>query len=139
MDDLADIHPRNKKDVGERLARWALAKDYGRTDVEVSGPVFQRMEISGARAILHFDHIGGGLVASDGKALTWFTVAGADGKFFPGVATIEGDTVVVASPGVPAPAVVRFAWDEAARPNLSSKAGLPAGPFRTNNPFTKTP
>ncbi len=139
VDDLADIHPRNKKDVGERLARWALTKDYGRTDIEVSGPVFQRMETSGARAILHFEHLGGGLVASDGKALTWFNVAGADGKFYPGVAVIEGDTVVVSSKHVAVPMVVRFAWDEAARPNLANKAGLPAVPFRTNNPFGKVP
>jgi sialate O-acetylesterase len=139
VDDLMDIHPRNKKDVGERLARWALANDYGRGGLEVSGPVFERMEISGPRAILHFGHLGGGLTASDGKALTWFNVAGVDGKYFPGVAVIEGDTVVVSSPRVAAPAAVRFAWDEAARPNFANKAGLPAVPFRTNNPFSGSP
>jgi sialate O-acetylesterase len=139
VDDLMDIHPRNKKDVGERLARWALVNDYGRTGIEVSGPVFQRMEIAGGRAVLHFDHLGGGLVAADKKTLTWFVIAGADGKFFPGRATIDGDTVVVSSASVPAPAVVRFAWDEAARPNLANQAGLPASPFRTDDPFTAKP
>ncbi len=135
VDDLADIHPRNKKDVGERLARWALTKDYGRKDIEVSGPVFQRMDVSAGRAILHFDHVGGGLVASDGKPLNWFAVAGADGKFFSATAAIENDTVIVRSERVPVPAVVHFAWDEAARPNFANQAGLPAVPFRTDNPF----
>ena len=135
VDDLTDIHPRNKKDVGERLARLALAGDYGRADLVTSGPVFSRMEIAGARAILHFDHLASGLRSTDGKPLTWFTVAGTDGVFFPAAATIEGDTIVVTSPRVPAPAVVRFAWDEAARPNLSNTAGLPAQPFRTDDPF----
>ena len=134
VDDLADIHPRDKKDVGERLARWALAKDYGRNDIEVSGPLFTQMEVQGNRAILHFDHVGGGLVSSDAKPLTWFDMAGADGKIFPGAAVIEGDTVVVTSPRVPAPAIVHFAWDEAARPNFANKAGLPGVPFRTDGP-----
>jgi sialate O-acetylesterase len=133
VDDLMDIHPRNKKDVGERLARWALANDYARSGVEVSGPVFQRLEISGERAVLHFEHVDGGLVTKDGKAPTWFTVAGADGKFFPAIATIEGETVTVSSPRVSTPAVVHFAWDEAAQPNLMNKAGLPARPFRTDH------
>jgi sialate O-acetylesterase len=138
VDDLNDIHPRNKQDVGERLARCALAKDYGKSGIEVSGPVFRRMEISGTRAILHFDHAEGGLVASDQKPLTWFTIAGADGIFYPGTAVIDGDTVAVNSPRVAAPTLVRFAWDEAARPNLANRAGLPAVPFRTNNPFLAT-
>lgn len=136
-EDLFDIHPRNKKDVGERLARWALAKDYGQTAVEVSGPVFREMEVSGSSAILRFDHLGGGLASRDNKPLTWFTISGADGAFHPATAKIDGDTVVVTSPRVSTPKVVRFGWDEAARPNLINKAGLPAVPFRTDNPFRK--
>ena len=137
-DDIADIHPRNKKDVGERLARWALAKDYGQSGLEVSGPVFRELKISGPRAVLHFDHLGGGLVATGGKStLSWFTLAGADGYFYPTTAVVEGETVVVTSPLVPAPVAVRFAWDEAARPNFANAAGLPAVPFRTDRPATK--
>lgn len=138
VDDLTDIHPRNKKDVGERLARWALAKDYAQAGIEVSGPVFERMEIDGPRAILHFTHLGGGLITTDGKTPSWFTIAGADGKFFPATAAIEGDTVVVSSPRVLEPKIVRFAWDEAAQPNLANKARLPALPFRTNRPVAPT-
>lgn len=132
VDDLSDIHPRNKLDVGERLARLALARDYGRADVVWSGPVLRSAEFSGERAVLRFDHAEGGLVATDQKPLSWFAVAGADGRFFPGSARIEGDAVVVTSPLVTAPAAVRFAWDEAARPNLANAAGLPALPFRVD-------
>ncbi len=131
VDDLADIHPRNKRDIGERLANLALAKDYGRADVVWSGPVFRSIEFAEGRATVRFDHAEG-LVATDKKPLNWFTVAGADGRFFPGAAEIVGDTVVVGSPHVPRPAVVRFAWDEAARPNLANGAGLPALPFRSD-------
>ncbi len=131
VDDLADIHPRNKRDIGERLARLALAKDYGRADLVWSGPVFRSVKFEQDRAILHFDHADG-LASADKKPLGWFTVAGADGRFFPGQAEIVGDAVVVGSPHVPAPAVVRFAWDEAARPNLVNGAGLPALPFRSD-------
>jgi sialate O-acetylesterase len=137
VDDLTDIHPRDKKDVGERLANWALAGDYGRKDIEGSGPMFHGMEVQGEKAILHFDHVGGGLVSKDKKPLTWFDLAGADGVFYPGTAVIDGDTVVVTSPKVTAPTAVHFAWDEAACANLFNKAGLPAVPFRTDGPFGK--
>jgi sialate O-acetylesterase len=135
VDDLTDIHPRDKKNVGERLAQWALAKDYERKEVEASGPLFRRMKIENNKAILQFDHIGGDLVCRGNRSLNWFVVGGADGTFYPGNATIEGDTVVVTSPKVSAPTVVRCAWDEAARPNFFNKAGLPAVPFCTDNPF----
>ncbi len=133
-DDLSDFHPRDKKSVGERLAAWALVNEYGRKGIEVSGPFFRRMEVKGSKAVLRFDHIGGGLVSKDARPLDWFTISGADGKFVPGVAEIEGDTVVVTSPQVAVPKVVRFAWDESAQPNFFNKAGLPAVPFRTDNP-----
>jgi sialate O-acetylesterase len=135
VDDLMDIHPRNKKDVGERLARWALAKDYGKTGIVVSGPIYRGMTVEGGKAMLSFDYVGGGLAASDDKPLTWFAVAGADGRFYPATAEVVGDRLAVSSPAVPAPAVVHFAWDEGARPNFVNKAGLPASPFRTDNPF----
>jgi sialate O-acetylesterase len=135
VDDLFDIHPRNKREVGERLARLALARAYGRKDVVDSGPVFRRMEIHDGRALVYFDAVAGGLVAKNSQPLSWFVIAGADGKFFPANAVIEDDHLVVSSARVPAPAVVRFAWDEAAQPNLFNQAGLPAVPFRTDNPF----
>ena len=69
---------------------------------------------------------------SDGKPLDWFVVAGADGQFYPGLAEIDGDHIRVTSPRVPEPRVVRFGWDEGARPNLMNGAGLPASPFRTD-------
>ncbi|MDC7682117.1 sialate O-acetylesterase [Asticcacaulis sp. BYS171W] len=131
VDDLADIHPRNKKDVGERLAGWALAKTYGRSDLVFSGPRFKSMAISEGRAILTFDFVGGGLASRDKKPITWFAVAGADGVYFPAKAEISGDQIIVSSPFVSEPMDVRFAWDEGARSNLMNKEGLPAWPFRT--------
>jgi sialate O-acetylesterase len=131
-DDVHNHHPRDKRSVGERLAAWALAKDYGRPNVVFSGPKFKSMEVKGNAAIISFDYADGGLVSRDGKPLTWFTIAGADGKFVPATAAIDGDTVVVTSPDVSVPTTVRFAWDELAMPNLSNKAGLPALPFRSD-------
>jgi sialate O-acetylesterase len=133
-DDLRDIHPRDKKSVGTRLANLALAKSYGRRDIEPFGPSYRAIAIRDGRAVLSFDHASG-LAARDGGALTWFEIAGADGRYLPGTATIDGDRIVVASPGVPRPVSVRFAWSEAAQPNLVNKAGLPAVPFRSEHPI----
>lgn len=135
VDDLFDIHPRNKQEVGRRFALLALARTYGRSEVVCEGPEFRRLEVRGDRAILHFDGVDGGLMSRDGKALSWFTVAAAGGEFQPAAAEIERDTVVVHSPRVARPAVVRFAWDEGARPNLCNRAGLPALPFRSDGPI----
>ena len=90
------------------------------------------MEVSGPAIRLKFSHLGGGLVAKDGP-LKWLSIAGADGKFVPGEAKIEGDTVVVTGAGVTAPAAVRYAWDSYPEGcNLYNAAGLPAAPFRTD-------
>jgi sialate O-acetylesterase len=132
-----NMHPPRKKEVGERLALWALAQDYGRKDIEPSGPLFRSMKVKRDQAILEFDHIGGGLIASDNQPLNWFTIAGADGKFVPATAVIKGKTVVVSSTQVADPTAVRFAWSEAASPNFFNKDGLPASPFRTDNPLTQ--
>jgi sialate O-acetylesterase len=125
-----DIHPKNKQEVGRRLALAARAIAYGE-DVEFEGPTFKSMEIQGSRAILHFDHVGGGLEANDGP-LKGFAIAGPDGKFVWGEATIDGDKVIVSSPKIDHPAAVRYAWADNPAANLNNKAGLPANPFRTD-------
>lgn len=125
-----DIHPTKKEPVGARLALAARALAYGEK-LEYSGPVFDAMKVSGPRAVLTFKHVGTGLVAKDG-ALKGFTIAGADKRFVPAKATIEGDTVVVSGEGVEVPAAVRFGWDNVPDGNLFNKEGLPASPFRTD-------
>jgi sialate O-acetylesterase len=137
--DLKDIHPTNKAPVGERLARIALAKDYGLTDVVYSGPMYRDMQVNGAQAEISFDDVGGGLTTRDGKAPDWFTIAGEDQHFVDATARIDGEKVVVSSPAVEHPAAVRFGWNEAAMPNLMNKAGLPASPFRTDDWPIATP
>ena len=129
---LKDIHPRNKQDVGKRLALGALAKDYGRKDLVYSGPLYKSMKVEGGKIVLSFDHVGGGLVARDGKPLSHFQIAGADKVFHPAEAAVEGDTVVVTCDGVKEPLAVRFGWHQLAEPNLMNKEGLPASPFRTD-------
>ena len=128
-----DIHPRNKQEVGRRLALDALAMTYGK-DVESSGPVFRAAEARGKSIRLTFDHLGGGLVAKGDGKLEGFAIAGADGKFRWADAAIEGDAVVVTSPEVEAPTQVRYAWADNPKCNLYNQAGLPAVPFRTDPP-----
>ena len=131
--DSLDIHPRNKKLVGERLSLWALQNQYGKKDVVVSGPLYKAMNVNGNRIEIDFDFVDGGLVANDGKELTEFTIAGDDQQFVPAKAVIEGPKVVVWNDAVVKPTAVRFAWKNVPQPNLFNKAGLPASPFRTDN------
>ncbi len=133
VNDLNDIHPRDKQSVGHRLALLARNKTYGQNIVS-SGPAFSGMKIRGDHIVLTFNHDNGGLASRDGGPLTWFTLAGADGKFVPADAKIVGDIVEVSAAGIKDPATVRFAWDETAQPNLVNGAGLPAEPFRTDSP-----
>jgi len=133
VDNIKDIHPQNKKDVGGRLALWALAKVYDKKDLVYSGPLYKGMKVEGSKVRLEFAHVGGGLKSRDGKPLTEFEVAGDDGKFVPAEATIDGDVVVVQARDVAKPAVVRFGWRNTANPNLMNKEGLPASPFQTEN------
>ena len=128
---LGDIHPRNKKDVGERLALWALAKDYGKKDLVYSGPLYKSMKVEGKKIRISFAHTGSGLKSRNGRPLNEFQIAGADGRFVPAKATIDGKTVVVESDRVASPTQVRFGWHKVAVPNLVNKEGLPASPFRT--------
>jgi sialate O-acetylesterase len=129
--DADDIHPKNKRDVGKRLALAALADTYGK-DVVGSGPWFRTMEIESGRIRLHFDHTDGGLKfkGSTGQS---FAVAGADQKFFWAKAEIDGDTIVVSSSEVPHPLAVRYAWDNNPEACLYNGAGLPAVPFRSDD------
>ena len=123
VDNIKDIHPKNKYDVGNRLALWALAKDYGKKDIVYSGPLFTKMTVEGERARLDFEHVGGGLKSRDGKPLNEFEVAGADGKFVPAEAVIDGKSVLVSAKGVSAGAsALRLAGD--GEPELDECRGL---------------
>jgi hypothetical protein len=104
--DAADVHAKNKRDVGGRLALWARATVYGQK-IEYAGPTFAALEVKDGRAVVRFTHAEGGLVARGG-ALQGFSLAGADGRFVEAAAVIEGDTVVLTAPGVPAPAAVDY-------------------------------
>ncbi len=137
VNDLNDIHPRDKQSVGHRLALVARSKTYGEKNMVSSGPAFKRMKIEGNKAILKFENADGGLMSPNDASLSWFTIAGADGKFVAGNAIIVGDTVEVIADAVAKPVAVRFAWDETAQPNFFNKAGLPAEPFQTDQPTTK--
>ncbi len=125
-----DIHPDNKKDVGERMALAGLNLAYGE-DLVYSGPIYQNHKIDGNKVKISFSHIGSGLVTDDGEALSGFAIAGEDKKFIWANAKIEGSEVVVWSEEIPNPKYVRYAWaDNPDNPNLYNKEGLPASPFR---------
>jgi sialate O-acetylesterase len=129
--DVKDIHPRNKKDVGLRLARWARAQTYGEKDLVHSGPLFQSAAREGSALRVRFAHAGG-LQARGGEP-TCFTVAGADREFKPATARIEGDSVRVSHPEIPEPVAVRLGWSDTDEPNLFNGTGLPASPFRSDD------
>ncbi|MCP3917637.1 MAG: sialate O-acetylesterase [bacterium] len=121
-----DVHPKEKRVVGERLARWALADVYGK-DLVRSGPLFASLVCDGERARVRFEH-GTGLRAASGE-LIGFEVRAAEGAFVPATARLEGDEVVVTSPAVHAPAAVRYGWTPYSEGNLVNAAGLPASTF----------
>ena len=129
--DLNDIHPPRKKEVGERLALWALAKTYGQDKLVHSGPLFKSAKVEEGKIRVSFDHVGSGLMARNEKPLDSFQIGNADG-FVPAQAKIDGDTVLVWSDDVPKPLYVRFGWKNTAQPNLVNKEGLPASPFRSD-------
>jgi sialate O-acetylesterase len=127
-----DIHPKNKQDVGKRLALWTLARTYEK-DIVYSGPLFRSMKVEGGKIRLFFDHVGGGLVAAGGEQLKGFAVAGADRKFVWADAKIDGSTVVVSSENVAEPIAVRYAWADNPVCNLYNRENLPASGFRTDS------
>lgn len=129
--DARDIHPKNKQDVGARLARWALKQDYRKTDLVVSGPLYAGMEKKDGNLVLSFDYAEG-LKSRDGQKLKRFEIAGADGKWHWAEAVIEGETVVLSHDGLKDPVKARYAW--ASNPegaNLVNGEGLPASCFTT--------
>jgi sialate O-acetylesterase len=130
--DSNDIHPTRKGPVGERLALAARAVAYGES-LEYSGPVFDRLKIDGSRAVISFQHIGEGLIVQKpGSTLKGFTIAGANGKFIPAQAVIEGDTIIVTVKSITQPTAVRYAWAHVPDANLANRNGLPAVPFRSD-------
>lgn len=128
--DPRDIHPKNKRDVGRRLALLALAKTYCRNDLECHGPLYCGMKVDGSKATLFFNYADG--LASDGTP-SHFQIAGSDRVFHPAEARIDGETMVVWSRAVHAPVAVRFAFGAADQPSLYNRAGLPASSFRTDD------
>lgn len=130
--EVKDIHPTNKRDVGLRLARLALAETYGRNNLVAQSPRYVSMKTSSDKLTLSFAHAGKGLSSRDGKPLDGFLIAGSDQQFVPATAVIKKNKVLVSSESVKNPVAVRFAWSETANPNLINSAGLPALPFRTD-------
>ncbi|MEW6356015.1 MAG: sialate O-acetylesterase [Planctomycetota bacterium] len=129
-----DIHPKNKEDVGKRLALCALGTVYGK-EIVYSGPMYDSMKVEGNKIIVKFNHVGSGLTAKGGEPLKQFAIAGEDRKFVWADAKIEGkDTVVVSSDQVAKPVAARYAWaDNPEGCNLFNQEGLPASPFRTDD------
>jgi sialate O-acetylesterase len=123
-----NIHPKDKQDVGERLALAARAIAYGEHDLEYSGPLFQQVTQEPGVLRVWFTHAESGLTAKGG-ALEGFEVAGTDGKFVPATAKIDGATVIVGSPQVTAPKFVRYGWANSPKCNLYNQQNLPASPF----------
>ena len=132
--DASDIHPKNKQDVGYRLALAAQAIAYGR-DVIYSGPIYDSMAVEGEKVRLRFKYVYGGLVAKNwpSPTLSGFEIAGDDHKFVAAEAKIDGNTVVARSEKVAHPVAVRYAWAMNPSCNLYNRAGLPASPFRTDD------
>lgn len=130
--DSTDIHPRNKRITGERLARWALAKQYGKK-IAFSGPLYKSMKVKGNRVTLYFDFAGNRLKTPAGEPVRGFFIAGADARFYPAQAVIKGTTVELTASEVPHPVAVRYGWGTFFRINLYNDEGLPAVPFRTDS------
>ncbi len=129
---INDIHPKNKHDVGERLALWALAKTYGNEKIVCSGPLYHSMQFEYKGIRISFDYAETGLIKK-GESLTHFEIAGEDQIFYPAIAEIEGSTILVSSKKVPIPVAVRYGWTITSIPNLYNRGGLPAAPFRTDD------
>jgi sialate O-acetylesterase len=131
VDNVKDIHPQMKREVGDRLARYALAETYGVAGPEHRSPVYRSHRVEGSAVRVEFDSVPTTLVSRGGPP-TQFTVAGSEGRFVEAKAVIDGKAVVVSSPEVPTPVAVRFAFSSDAIPNLFTAEGLPVNLFRTD-------
>lgn len=130
VDDLKDIHPSYKWEVGWRLAKVALYKDYGMKNIIWSGPRVKEKEIVDNKIVLTFDHVGEGLQTINNKRVTWFEIADESGVYRHAIADIiDGNRVVVYHPEIEKPQKVRFGWHETAMPNLINSMDLPAVQF----------
>ncbi|MBD0831622.1 sialate O-acetylesterase [Aestuariibaculum sediminum] len=129
---INNIHPKNKQDVGKRLAQWALTKNYNDKGKAFSGPIYREVKKEGQKMVIYFDYAEDGLM-KNGDELTEFEICGADKIFIKARAKIKGDIVMVWHNKIKNPLAVRFAWNNKAEPNLYNKAGLPASCFRTDD------
>ena len=132
VDDTTNIHPENKKDVGIRLANWALAKNYNKNIVAYASPMYKHMKIENGKAVISFDFNSSGLMSTGGK-ITEIYIAGSDQIFYPASASIDAGRLVAWTDKVKNPVAVRYAFRNAAIGNLFSKDGLPVAPFRTDH------
>jgi sialate O-acetylesterase len=132
VDNVKDIHPRNKQDVGKRLANWALAETYNINGLVYKHPLYQSMNLEKSKVRISFENVSKGLKSS-GKEITCFEIAGDDKVFKPATVRIDGNTVLVWSKELKTPVAVRFSWSNDAIGNLFSQEGLPVAPFRTDD------
>jgi len=132
VDNINDIHPKLKKEVGERLANYALGDTYGKTGIAYKSPVYKSMQVEKDKIRIRFYDVDKGFVIK-GKAATDFYIAGPDKIFLPASIKIEGNTIVVFNKQIPNPVAVRFGFNNTAMPNLFSAAGLPVNLFRTDD------
>ncbi|RYY30717.1 MAG: sialate O-acetylesterase [Chitinophagaceae bacterium] len=132
VENVKDIHPQQKRAVGQRLANFALAETYGKTGIAYRSPVFRSMSTNKNKTTLTFDHAPNGFLLKGNKATEWY-IAGPDKQFYPADVTINNNKIIVSSPRVTAPVAIRFGFSNEAMPNLFSKEGLPVTPFRTDD------
>lgn len=134
VEDVKDIHPRQKQGVAHRLANWALADTYNKTGIAYKSPTYKNMQINKNKVTVYFDNAEGGLVLKgNNKKATEFYIAGEDKKFLPAEVTIDNDRVILSNKKIKKPVAVRFAFSNTAIGNIFSKAGLPVNPFRTDD------
>ncbi len=130
--DINDLHPTNKKDVGLRLANYALAETYGIKNIPYKSPMYKKMQVEKDKIVIWFDNADNGLMTKSGTA-TEFYIAGEDKIFMPAMAKIKDNTVIVWNKGIKNPVAVRFGFTNFSMPDLFSKEGLPVNIFRTDN------
>ncbi len=134
VDDVKNIHPLNKKDVGARLAAWALSETYKKEGITYKSPMYRNMEVNKNKAVVYFDNAPNGLILKGpDKRATEFYIAGDDKNFLPADVKIENDHVILSNKQIKNPVAVRFAFSNTAMANIFSREGLPVNPFRTDD------